>query len=281
MGNNFVDYSNATAIVTKIGQKIAALQGAFIYKGSVAFSGLPATLTAQMNGYVYNLNEDFTTDARFVEGAGKTYSAGTNVCVVDTDGAGTMKFDVPASFVDVAGLEDEIADVLANFAPEFDAADSYAEGDFVTYQNALYRFNAAHSAGAWTGTDVDSKTVATLVAALETSISVVDGKATAAGAAAAAAQADVDALETRVDGVEDRIDTVATDLADEFDETQAYSAGDYVIYEDVLYKFKQSHAAGTFVPAEADAVKVTDLIEAAEPDSLTAAQEAALLALLD
>ena len=41
----------------------------------------------------------------------------------------------------------------ANIAPEFDATESYAAGDVVTYDGVAYEFTASHS-GAWTGTDV-------------------------------------------------------------------------------------------------------------------------------
>lgn len=55
-----------------------------VYKpvGSIAFSALPAAPAAAQQGYVYNMTDAFTTDARFVEGAGKEYPAGTNVAVV-------------------------------------------------------------------------------------------------------------------------------------------------------------------------------------------------------
>ena len=55
-----------------------------VYKpvGSIAFSALPAAPAAEQQGYVYNMTDAFTTDARFVEGAGKEYPAGTNVAVV-------------------------------------------------------------------------------------------------------------------------------------------------------------------------------------------------------
>ena len=42
---------------------------------------------------------------------------------------------------------------LANEAPTFSATAAYAAGDYVIYSNTLYRFKAAHAAGAWTGTD--------------------------------------------------------------------------------------------------------------------------------
>lgn len=83
---NFVSYADATTLMTSIGQKLKAVEGAFTFRGSVTFANLPAVLTSAMKGYVYNVSDQFTTDARFVEGAGKKYAAGTNVCVADVGG---------------------------------------------------------------------------------------------------------------------------------------------------------------------------------------------------
>lgn len=80
---NFVSYANATELMTAIGQKFATLEGAFIFRGSVTFANLPSTLVKSMVGYVYNVSDQFTTDARFIEGAGKKYAAGTNVTVAN------------------------------------------------------------------------------------------------------------------------------------------------------------------------------------------------------
>lgn len=80
--SNFVSYSNAQALMAAIGDKFEKL-GCYKFKGSVAFASLPATVVSTMDGWVYNINEDFETDARFVEGAGKKYDAGANVAVAD------------------------------------------------------------------------------------------------------------------------------------------------------------------------------------------------------
>ena len=80
--SNFVSYANAEALMTAIGQKFSALGGAYIAKGSVAFASLPA-LSADVLNFVYNVTDEFTTTSDFVEGAGKKYSAGTNVVIVD------------------------------------------------------------------------------------------------------------------------------------------------------------------------------------------------------
>lgn len=74
-----------------------------VYKpaGSVAFASLP-TLASGVLGNVYNVTDAFTTTADFVEGAGNSYPAGTNVVVIEPT-SGTYKFDVLAGFVDLSG----------------------------------------------------------------------------------------------------------------------------------------------------------------------------------
>lgn len=73
-----------------------------VYKpaGSIAFDALP-TPAAENIGNVYSLTDNFTTDERFIEGAGKTYPAGTNVAVVSVESE--YKFDVLSGFVDLSG----------------------------------------------------------------------------------------------------------------------------------------------------------------------------------
>ena len=80
----------------------SAVSGAYKAKGSSAFASLPALNSATV-GDVYNITNAFTTTADFVEGAGGSYGAGTNVVCVDSDGAGTKKWDVLAGFVDLSG----------------------------------------------------------------------------------------------------------------------------------------------------------------------------------
>lgn len=60
-------------------------------------------------------------------------------------------------------------------AAEFSASTSYAAGDYCTYQGALYRFSAAHAAGAWTGTDAAVVSLAGDVSDLRSAIEDVSG----------------------------------------------------------------------------------------------------------
>lgn len=91
------DYATTTNVNALIS---AAVSGAYKAKGSSAFASLP-TLNAATVGDVYNVSDAFLTTADFVEGAGKSYGAGTNIVCVDSDGSGTKKWDVLAGFVNL------------------------------------------------------------------------------------------------------------------------------------------------------------------------------------
>lgn len=73
-----------------------------VYKpqGSIAFSSLPQTPSADELGYVWNITNSFTTDNRFLEGAGVACDAGSNVGVVVNNG--NYYYDVLGSIVDLS-----------------------------------------------------------------------------------------------------------------------------------------------------------------------------------
>lgn len=196
--SNFVSYADATALMTKISEKFSKL-GAVTFKGSVAFSGLPATPDSTMIGWMYNVNEDFTTDARFVEGAGKKYKAGENVIVDDlstyaavtpagsedpsTEGwyelvggkyvlSTDTEVDPLKTYyekteiykLDCAGQLvdiDAILDIICK--TDFETTEDYVIGDVVKKDEKLYRFKADHTAGAWDADEVDEVDVVELI----------------------------------------------------------------------------------------------------------------------
>lgn len=91
----------------------AAVSGALIPAGTVAFADLPAD---PMAGYMYNISDDFTTDSRFEEGPGVGYKAGANIYWT-ADG----KWDVMvgSQVIGVKGAaEDEYRVGLVNITPE-------------------------------------------------------------------------------------------------------------------------------------------------------------------
>ena len=82
--------------------------GALKPKGSVAFASLPALTAANLN-YVYNVTDAFTTTADFVEGAGKSFPAGTEVAIINngTDASPVYKYSVYSGFIDLSGYWDK------------------------------------------------------------------------------------------------------------------------------------------------------------------------------
>lgn len=81
------------------GQAAIYAQGALRFQGSIPFASIPTT--GQVGGDMYNITDDFTTDARFMEGAGKFCPAGTNIAWV----AASSKWDV-LSIMKIGSLDD-------------------------------------------------------------------------------------------------------------------------------------------------------------------------------
>lgn len=102
---NDAKYQSEEQVTAAINAKVSSTYKA---GGSVAFADLPELTSANL-GLVVNVNDNFTTNDQFVEGAGKKHPAGTNVAVVAvTAGEGdaqttSYKYDVLAGFVDLSG----------------------------------------------------------------------------------------------------------------------------------------------------------------------------------
>ncbi len=83
----------------------ALISSAITYKGTLAASEiLPALLVAANEGDMYNVTEEFTTTADFVEGAGKTFPAGTEIVIVNTATSGetaVYKFNVFPGYINL------------------------------------------------------------------------------------------------------------------------------------------------------------------------------------
>ena len=83
----------------------AAVTGALKPKGSVAFANLPQLTAANLNN-MYNVTDAFTTTADFVEGAGVSYPAGTNVAIINTgtDANPVYKYDCYTGTIDTSAF---------------------------------------------------------------------------------------------------------------------------------------------------------------------------------
>ena len=115
INGTLADKANSADVYTKqqTDDKISAAISA-VYKpaGSTTFANLPAP-AAGVLGNVYNVTDAFTTTDSFVEGAGKSYPAGTNVAVVLV--GEDYKYDVLSGMVDLSDYSttDEIAKTYA------------------------------------------------------------------------------------------------------------------------------------------------------------------------
>jgi hypothetical protein len=101
-------------------------------------------LTSANEGNVYNVSEEFTTTTNFVEGAGKTYPAGTNIVVVNTGTSASpvYKFDILAGFMDLSNYVTQVQNATAGNFAGLDAngniTDSgYNASDFKKTQTAV------------------------------------------------------------------------------------------------------------------------------------------------
>lgn len=98
VGTNDTDVVNKKYVDDAITTQVSSVYKA---KGSIAdISALPTPDKAH-EGFVYNIESEFTTTDQFVEGAGKTFPAGTNVVCINTTGT-TYKWDVLAGMVDLS-----------------------------------------------------------------------------------------------------------------------------------------------------------------------------------
>lgn len=115
INSTLADKANSADVYTKqqTDDKIsAAISSVYKPAGSTTFANLPAA-SADTLGNVYNVTDAFTTTDSFVEGAGKSYPAGTNVAVVLV--GEEYKYDVLSGMVDLSNYSttEEIAQTYA------------------------------------------------------------------------------------------------------------------------------------------------------------------------
>lgn len=98
--NLSTNYDTSTEVDDKIDLALSS-----VYKAAGSAASIEdITVDAAHEGDVYNMSAEFTTTDQFVEGAGHTYPAGTNVVVIETNNdPATYGLDVLAGFVDLSG----------------------------------------------------------------------------------------------------------------------------------------------------------------------------------
>ena len=59
----------------------------------------------------------------------------------------------------VASVPSDYSSLLTTIAPNFSGTTDYVAGEYVWYDGTLYRFTTAHSAGSWSGADVETAVI--------------------------------------------------------------------------------------------------------------------------
>lgn len=197
-------------------QQVAAQIGsAYKAAGSVNFASLPE-LAASEEGKVYNITNEFTTNENFIEGAGNEYPAGTNVVCVDSDDAGTYKWDVLSGVVDLS-LYDTSTVAQGKIDAAKQAAIEAAAADATQKANTAEQNAKSYADGLKTTIDgsialkADKTTVDELTEQVETVESTLADKADSST---------VTALEGKVTAAEGEIDTLQTQIASKADKTE-------------------------------------------------------------
>lgn len=128
---------------------------ASVYKlqGSIAYADLPAPGESNY-GYVWNINDDFVTDSRFIEGAGTSCPAGTNVGVIES--GDNYYFDIFGGIIDLSNYVDRTSNQTINGTKTFtdlqaEDSDGYGLTQYTydgpkvyNYSNTGYSFYKFH-----------------------------------------------------------------------------------------------------------------------------------------
>lgn len=87
--------------------KVNSVTGGLILKGNLtSIDDLPEP-SAKTLGFLYNVNDAFVTNDKFVEGAGISYLAGENVAIVEPT-PGVYKYDVFSGVVDLSNYQEKL-----------------------------------------------------------------------------------------------------------------------------------------------------------------------------
>ena len=125
-----------SVVIKKYLNDTIASQVSSVYKakGSIANISALAAPSKSYEGFVYNIETEFTTTANFIDGAGKVYPAGTNVVCINTTGT-TYKWDVLAGVVDLStyATTNALTGGLAKKQDKFADLDYVWDGDSFEY----------------------------------------------------------------------------------------------------------------------------------------------------
>lgn len=138
-------------------------------------------------------------------------------------GASPLEYgDLETESTTLIGAANELHNTIG--ADAYDETATYNTGDYCIYGGELYKCNDDNVTGAWDATKWDATILVDELGGSGSSL------------------------------------VLPESIADEYDDTASYTAGDFVMYEGVLYKCNHISATGSFDPTKWDAISATDYI---------------------
>lgn len=146
-------------------------------------------------------------------------------------GASPLEYgDLETESTTLIGAANELHNTIG--ADAYDETATYNTGDYCIYGGELYKCNDDNVTGAWDATKWDATILVDELGGSGSSL------------------------------------VLPESIADEYDETASYTAGDFVMYQGILYKCNHISATGSFDPTKWDAISATDYINSVK-SSLT------------
>ena len=239
------EYTRATtaedALSTRLSTVETTMTTAYKASGSIYFADLPA-LTADRRGNIYNIKDSFTTTSNFVEGAGYEHSAGSNVAIVGIEEEQTV---ITYEEVTPIGTENPTSEgwyeydeatttYVLSEDTSVDTDKTYYESNTSTETVTVYKYDVMSgfidTSDFITNTDYATTVQAGVVKPDGTTITVVNGVISSVGGG----QGSAEAAERMIAPIE----------ADDTSSANAYSVGDSVIVNEILYTVTAAIAVG-------------------------------------
>lgn len=130
--------------------------------------------------------------------------------------------DLETESTTLIGAANELHNTIG--ADAYDDTATYNTGDYCIYGGELYKCNDDNVTGAWDATKWDATILVDELGGSGSSL------------------------------------VLPESIADEYDDTASYTAGDFVMYQGILYKCNHISATGSFDPTKWDAISATDYI---------------------
>lgn len=145
-------------------------------------------------------------------------------------------------------------------ADAYDDTATYNTNDYCIYGGELYKCNDDNVTGAWDATKWDLTKVVDELGGGGGNADFVECTQAEYDAWEQAGTLDPDVMYFITDGQAGGSLVLPESIAAEYDDTASYTAGDFVMYQGILYKCNHISATGSFDPTKWDAISATDYI---------------------